>query len=80
MCFFANERDCNDLNAMSYPINLYSCKLNKLEDTTIQRNVIHLETIDNAEYLFDAAGDDNDQEYLEFWFNKIFEASGMYTY
>ena len=80
MCFFANERDYNDLNATSYPINLYNCKLNKLEDTTIQRNVIHLETIDNAEYLFDAAGDDNDQDYLDFWFNKILEASGKYHF
>jgi hypothetical protein len=76
MCFFANEKDYNELNATSQPINLFNCKLNRLEDTTIQRLVIHLETIDCAEYLFDVAGDENDQNYLEIWFAKILEASG----
>jgi hypothetical protein len=77
MCFFEHEQDYNMLNATSMPINLYKCKLNRLEDTTIQRDVIHLETMDNAEYLFDAAGEDNNEHVLELWFEKISEASGM---
>jgi spectrin beta len=76
MCFFLNEQDYNELNATSVPINLYNCKLNRLEDTTIQRDVIHLETVDGAEYLFDAAGDENNEENLEFWYSKLYEASG----
>ena len=76
MCFFLNEQDYNELNATSVPINLYNCKLNRLEDTTIQRDVIHLETVDGAEYLFDAAGDENNEENLEFWYSKLHEASG----
>jgi hypothetical protein len=78
MCFFEHEKDYNMLNATSMPINLYKCKLNRLEDTTIQRDVIHLETVDGAEYLFDASGDDNHEHLLDMWFEKIAEASGMY--
>lgn len=76
MCFFIDQRDYNELNAATQPINLFNCKLNRIEDTTIQRDVIHLETADGAEYLFDAAGDENDEENLTTWFEKIQESSG----
>ena len=76
MCFFDHERDYNLLNATSMPINLFQCKLNRLEDTTIQRDVIYLETVDGAEYLFDAIGDDNQEEHLEIWLEKMSEAAG----
>lgn len=76
MCFFVNEKDYNDLNAASHPINLHGCKLNKLEDTTIQRDVIHLETVDGAEYLFDPTGDENNIQNFNLWIDKLNEASG----
>lgn len=76
MAFFASEKDYNELNAANQPINLYKCKLNKLEDATVQRDVLHLETVDGAEYLIDVAqGDDNSEENLDLWINKIIEAS-----
>jgi len=75
MCFFMDEADYNMLSASSNPINLFQCKLNRLEDTTIQRDVIHLETVDGAEYLFDPIGEENDENNLEFWFRKLSEAS-----
>ena len=77
MCFFVDVRDYNQLNAACQPVNLYNCKLARLEDTTVQRYVIHLETADGAEYLFDAAGDQEDEEALEMWFARMQEASGM---
>jgi spectrin beta len=76
MCFFVDLRDYNQLNAACQPINLYKCKLNRLEDTTLQRDVIHLETADGAEYLFDAAGDNEDDELFAMWLGRINEASG----
>ena len=76
MCFFEHEQDYNMLNATSTPISLFQCKLNRLEDTTIQRDVIHLETVDGAEYLFDAIGEDNQEQMLDMWLEKIYEASG----
>jgi hypothetical protein len=75
MCFFANEKDYNDLNAISQPLNLFKCNLNQLEDATLQRNVLHLETTDGAEYLFDAAGNENSQDNLQLWCDLIIEAS-----
>ena len=69
MCLFASERDHNALHAATPPINLSGCALRRLEDATLQRHVIHVETADGAEYLFDAASNsDNhrdDQEDLE---------------
>ncbi|CAF0717385.1 unnamed protein product [Brachionus calyciflorus] len=75
MCFFIDKKDYNELNAATQPINLFNCKLNQLEDTTIQRDVIHIETSDGAEYLFDAAGEENDIENLELWMAKMLESS-----
>lgn len=75
MCFFVNEKDYNELNAVSQPINLYKCSLNQIEDATLQRNVLHLETSDGAEYLFDAAGDENNLDNLELWRKSIIESS-----
>ena len=71
-----DQKDYNELNASTHPINLFQCKLDRLEDTTIQRDVIHLETADGAEYLFDAAGEENDLENLDIWLTKIEESSG----
>ena len=76
MCFFVNEKDYNDLNAAGQPINLYNCNISRLDDTTIKRAVIHVETSDGAEYLFDAAGEDCDNDAMELWLAKISEASG----
>ena len=75
MCFFGYERDYNELNAATQPINLNNCKLNRLEDTTVQRDVLHLETVDGAEYLFDVSVENNNEEYLDLWANKITDAS-----
>ena len=75
MCFFANEKDYNELNAAGQPVSLYHCKINRLDDTTLKRIVIHVETVDGAEYLFDAAGDDYNQELMMLWYSKINEAS-----
>ncbi|RNA37488.1 spectrin beta non-erythrocytic 1 isoform X3, partial [Brachionus plicatilis] len=86
MCFFIDKNDYNELNAATQPINLFNCKLNRIEDTTIQRDVIHLETEDGAEYLFDAAGDELDMEKFDLWMEKIVESSaspsqsGLSTY
>ena len=80
MCFFASEKDYNELNAANQPINLYKCKLNKLEDATIQRDVLHVETLDGAEYLIDVAGDDHIEENLDIWINKVNDASSMYFF
>jgi hypothetical protein len=76
MLFFIDKKDYNELNAATQPINLFNCKLYRLEDTTIQRDVIHLETADGAEYLFDPAGDENDVDNLELWMDKMMESSG----
>lgn len=78
MCFFANEKDYNDLNAISQPINLFKCNLNQLEDATLQRVVLHLETSDGAEYLFDAAGEGINYDSLEQWRNCIIESSSKF--
>lgn len=75
MCFFVDQRDYNELNAAVQPINLFECRLGKLEEPTLQRDVIHVETTDGAEYLFDAAGEHNDIELLNKWFAKIAQAS-----
>lgn len=76
MCFFIDKNDYNELNAATQPINLFNCKINRIEDTTIQRDVIHVETVDGAEYLFDAAGDELDFEKMDLWMEKIEESSG----
>lgn len=76
MCFFVDQRDYNELNAAAQPINLFECRLSRLEDTTLQRDVIHVETVDGAEYLFDAAGETNNPEFFNRWYSKIVEASG----
>lgn len=76
MYFFIDKKDYNELNAASQPINLFDCKINRIEDTTVQRDVIHVETADGAEYLFDAAGDEFDEEKLDLWLLKITESSG----
>ena len=76
MCFFVDKRDYNELNAAAQPITLFECRLSRLEEPTLQRDVIHVETSDGAEYLFDAAGDDDNRELFDLWYNKIAEASG----
>lgn len=76
MCFFVEKRDYNELNAAAQPINLSECRMNRLEDTTLQRDVIHVETVDGAEYLFDAAGDENNHDAFNIWYEKIVDASG----
>lgn len=80
MCFFIDKRDYNELNAAAQPINLFECRLNRLEDATVQRDVIHVETVDGAEYLFDAAGSENSDELFNVWYSKIAEASGKKKY
>lgn len=76
MCFFIDKRDYNELNAAVQPINLFECRLSKLEEPTLQRDVVHVETTDGAEYLFDAAGDENNLDLFHLWYSKIAQASG----
>jgi len=75
MCFFATQKDYNELNASNQPINLFNCKLNRLEDATVQRDVLHLETSDGAEYLVDVQADGDNEQIMEQWIQKITEAS-----
>ena len=75
LCCFASEKDYNELNAANQPINLFKCKINRLEDATVQRDVLHLKTMDGAEYLVDVAGEQNDEKNLDLWSDKIIDAS-----
>lgn len=79
MCFFIDKRDYNELNAASQPINLFECRIYKLEEPTLQRDVIHVETTDGAEYLFDAAGLDNNAELFNLWFAKLTQAQSNFV-
>jgi len=75
MCFFASEKDYNELNAANQPINLFNCKLNRLEDATVQRDVLHLEASDGAEYLIDVQGDSANDMAMDEWIRRITDAS-----
>ena len=72
MCFFVDKKDYNMLNAACAPVNLYNAKMSILQDPTIQRHVIHIETSDGAEYIFDTEKD----QALDIWLDKINEAGG----
>lgn len=74
MCFFADRKDYNDLNAVCPPVNMFNAKLSVLQDPTIQRNVIHIETFDGAEYLFDC----EDVQDLNTWVERIAEATSKW--
>ena len=72
MCFFVDKKDYNMLNAACAPVNLFNAKISVLQDPTIQRNVIHIETTDGAEYIFDA----EKNHALDVWLDKMNEARG----
>ena len=78
MCFFGSEKDYNELNAANQPINLFNCELNKLEDATVQRDVLHIVTVDGAEYLIDVANEHSDEDNLDIWIAKVTEASSKF--
>ena len=71
MCFFGDESDYRQLQAAAPPVNLSACVCRRLEDATLCRDVLHVETADHAEYLFDATT----PEQLDMWMQKIQDAS-----
>lgn len=67
LCFFKDEENYYQQNAITAPINILDAKCEKADDYTKKRNVFRVALKDNSEYLFLAP---NEIE-MNDWINKI---------